>query len=130
MRHTKNSHNITLFHTLLHSVIHHTLRSGAYTHIDPHTPISKSHFFARTDPLYIQPSTITSLELAQRLTAQLLTHSIRIHTHSLTRIHSLLYSAAGPLAIMLYTVKYSMDTKLISLAASIMLVIIWYVIYI
>ena len=126
MRHTKNSHNSTLFHTLLHYVIHHTPSSGAIMQANPHTPISKSHFFAFTDPLYIQLSTITSLELAQRLTAQLLTHSIHIRIH----VHSLLYSAAGPIANLLHTVKYSMDHKLISLTASIILAIIWYVIYI
>ena len=93
-------------------------------HDDPHTPISKSHFFAFTDPLYIQLSTITSLELAQRLTAQLLTHSMRIHTHSL------LYSAAGPIAKLVSTVKYSMDNKLQALAVSITLIVIGYVIYI
>ena len=53
MRHTKNSHNSALFHTLLHYVIYHTLRSGANTHDQPPQPISISHNSALTEQLYV-----------------------------------------------------------------------------
>jgi len=53
MRHTKNSHNSALFHTLLHYRNYHTLRSGANTHDQPPLPISISHFFASTEQLYV-----------------------------------------------------------------------------
>ena len=58
-------------------------------------------------------------------------------THDYTYTYTLytyatltLYQAAGPIAKLLSTVKYSMDTKLQSLIVSIALVIIWYVIYV
>ena len=83
MRHTKNSHNSTLFHTLLHYARHHTLRSGANTHSQPPQPISISHFFAFTD------HSIVSLELPQALNLLPLYTRLRIYIYSLAsiRIH-------------------------------------------
>ena len=51
MRHNKNSHNSTLFHTLSHCSYHITRSSGAYTHDIFTCRVSKSHFlleFAQT----------------------------------------------------------------------------------
>jgi hypothetical protein len=126
MRHTKNSHNSTLYHTLSHYFKYHTLHSGAYMRDHPHTPISKSHFFASTDQLYIYVYTIVSLELAQRLNPCPLYTPLHIHIY----VYMTLHPAAGPLANPLYTVKYSMDHKLQSLILAITLVIIWYAIHI
>ena len=49
MRHTKNSHNSALFHTLSHSIIYHTPSSGATMRPTPYHPISISHFSAPTE---------------------------------------------------------------------------------
>jgi hypothetical protein len=44
MRHNKNSHNSTLFHTLSHTTQHISRSSGAYTHDIFTIRVSKSHF--------------------------------------------------------------------------------------
>ena len=91
MRLTKNSHNSTLFCTLSHTLDNHTPHSGAYMHDHPHQPISKSHFFASTDQLYIYVYTIVSLELPQAL------NPLPLYTHMLIHIPTTLYQAAGPI---------------------------------
>jgi len=53
-----------------------------------------------------------------------------LYVYALTIYMHTRYTAAGPLYQRLFTVKYCMDTKLISLAVSILLAVIWYVIYV
>lgn len=127
MRHTKDSHNSTLYCTLLHTSQCHTLHSGAYTHDDPHSPISKSHFSAHTDHSMIH---YNSFKFSRAAAGSLTPATLHLLVH--TRIHHshARYPAAGPLPILQYTVKYSMNTQLQALIASIILMVIWYVIYI
>lgn len=55
MRHNKNSHNSTLFHTLSHCSYHITRSSGVYTHDIFTIRVSKSHFLllSRSKPIAI-----------------------------------------------------------------------------
>ncbi len=56
MRHNKNSHNSTLFHTLSHCSYHITRSSGAYTHDIFTCRLSKSHFSAIFYSIHVDPN--------------------------------------------------------------------------
>ena len=126
MRLTKNSHNFTLFHTLLHYRNYHTLRSGAYTQLSPQHVISISHFFASTEPLSKPFPRAAAGFLTFCHSTHAYTYTYSEYTYTLT-----LYSAAGPICLLRYkALNTHMDHRLLSLAVSILLAVIWYVIYV
>ena len=94
MRHTKNSHNSALFHTLSHYARHHTPSSGAYTQDSLPQPISISHFFAPTE------------HRLPRAAAGFLTSYHSTHAYAYTQYTRTLtlYTAAGPIVIWAFLV--------------------------
>jgi len=117
------SHFIALFHTHYETIPY---AAGPIRRSAPNTR-SVFHTFLHLLSRYLNHS--PELPQASWPCATLHTLYIRIRIYSLyTYTHSI--HAAGPIANLLAMVKYRMDHKLLSLAVSIVLATIWYVIYV
>ncbi len=124
----------TQFHTLLHFI---TQIYILYIRITPtagplcRPPVIIRSVFHTFLHLLITLYTMLSQSCRRLLDPSHSNATLHICVYALTTIYAhTRYTAAGPMLKLLYTVKYSMNHKLVSLIASIAVAVIWYVIYV